>query len=268
MGKLAIRSQIIAPPGKRLIAVDLSQAEAWIVAAKAEEEKMFRALNGGDIHSQTACIILDKPEGSTADNGKLTKDDRYLGKKCNHAFNYRMGPARAAEVINKEGIVTVTQKDTKKFHQAYINYYLGLRKWWTEIEEKLRVEPILTTVYGRKRRFYQPYGDELFKEATAFEPQSTVADHMFGAVHPELGIKGGILEVYNQIIKPSAGEIKAINTSHDSLILECPVDLVSEITGQTVSIIRRPLVINGNEFTIPVDAEIGERWGEMEKVKL
>jgi hypothetical protein len=27
-------------------------------------------------------------------------------------------------------------------------------------------------------------------------------------------------------------------------------------------------VVNGEMFTIPVDLEIGERWGELEKIKL
>jgi hypothetical protein len=35
-----------------------------------------------------------------------------------------------------------------------------------------------------------------------------------------------------------------------------------------VSLLKRPLVIKGREFTIPVDCEMGERWGELTKVKI
>jgi len=28
------------------------------------------------------------------------------------------------------------------------------------------------------------------------------------------------------------------------------------------------MIVNGEQFTIPVDCEVGERWGELEKVKL
>src|SRR3954464_586990 len=97
--KLPIRSQIIAPKDYYLISIDLSQAEAWVVAYAAYEEKMKYALQFGDIHSQTARALFDLPDTATKDNGGITEDQRYLGKKFNHACNYRMGYFKAAETI-------------------------------------------------------------------------------------------------------------------------------------------------------------------------
>lgn len=260
--KLKLRSMIVAPKGKVLIACDLSQAESWIVAFKANEPRMKHALMFGDIHRETAIGFFDKPAS------EIITEERYIGKQYNHASSYRMGPERAAEVINKKSdqppYVTVSIPQSKVFASKWHSLY-NVKTWWAEIDEQLNKTRTLTTTYGRKREFFAAWGNELFKEATAFEPQSTVADHFNGALHPELRIPGGLLEVHRQV---RCAEIPIVHQAHDSLMVECPIGIEKEIAGKIMSLLRRPLIVNYEELTIPVDCEIGERWGEMEKVKL
>ena len=168
-----------------------------------------------------------------------------------------------ATQINKEGNINVSIKQVRNWHKRYHEFY-SLQSWWTEIEDKLRQNRILTTVYGRRRPFYNQWGNELFKEATAFEPQSTIADHMFGAVQKEIGIEGGIRDIFRRIVSPSKGDIRIINTAHDSVILEVPVDRVKEVGLECLSILQRPIMIKGETFTIPADASYSERWNEDE----
>lgn len=273
MPKFAIRSMIHAPPGYTLISLDLSQAEAWVVAYLAFDDKMKTALSKGDIHTLTGCMFFDIPYDSIedtktmADRGSITKEQRYTGKKGNHAFNYRMGPERAAQVINKEGIISVTVKQTKIYHKKYHEFY-NLKGWWNDIESTIKATRTITTPYGFKRKFYGEWNDSLWKAATAFVPQSTIADHMFGAIQKENPHPGGLLEIKRQILDRTR-EIRATNTSHDSVILEVPVPIYKEIAEQAAGLLRRPMVVNGEEFTVPVDAEVGERWGQdMEKISL
>lgn len=264
--KYPIRSMVVAPKGYYLLEADLSQAEAWVVAYKANERLMKDALMFGDIHSQTARALFD-----LNNNENPTKDQRFLGKKFNHACNYQMGAIRAAETINKESdkppFITVTIAEAKILHKKWNEYY-SLRFWWAEIEEKVRRDRVLTTIYQRKRTFYGPVGDHLFKEATAFEPQSTIADHMLGAVQPEVGIDGGIRHIYHKIVGPSKGKIRITNTSHDSIIMEVPIDQITDQGRMVRDYLKRPMIINGEEFTVPVDIKFGERWGELEEMKL
>lgn len=262
--KIALRSMLLAAPGNILISCDLAQAEAWIVAHLANEHTMLDALLNGDIHRRTGAIIFECTEAD------VTKDMRYLGKKSNHAFNYKQGAFKAAETINKESdkppYVTVNVKQTKKFRDNYLKAY-RIESWWLSIEEELKLNRELVTPYGRRRRFYNYWGEDLFKEAIAFKPQSTVADHALGLIQPELGIEGGVLGVYKYICKKNS-EIKIVNTSHDSIIVECPQSIHTEIIPQILSQFYRPIIINGEECRIPVDCEVGERWGEMQKVKV
>lgn len=266
---LPIRSMYIAPPGKLLVSLDLSAAEAWVVAYLANEPNMKRELADGDIHSFSACGIFDIGYDANAPKStryaNVNKEKRYVGKKMNHAGNYRTGPFKITEFINKEGIITISVADAKLFHAKWLSTF-NLHNWWSEIDLIAASTRTITTTYGFRMRFWGMYNDDLKKQMTAFEPQSTVAYHMHGAVHPELGIRGGNLAIYEDIVVPSKGQISLCNTAHDSVMMEVPKDSAREICEHAMSLLRRPLVVKGEQFTIPVDAEIGERWGELEKV--
>lgn len=282
--KIYVRSMITAPKGKILVSCDLSQAESWIVAYLANEPNMKRALQFGDIHTETAGNALFHANTGCAHDWRptikgelwncfhcsldVTKLMRYVGKRYNHASAYRMGAERAAQVINKDSdkppYFTVTVRQSKLFSTAWHNYY-NLKIWWSDIERKLNETRSLTTCYGRRRVFFAAWGNELFKEATAFEPQSTVADHFNGHIHPELGVRGGLLEIFRTLVKPYSDRC-LINQSHDSFIAEVPAGDGVEFAKNAQSLLARPIVLNGETFTIPVDGEMGERWGEMEKV--
>jgi len=90
---------------------------------------------------------------------------------------------------------------------------------------------------------------------------------MHGAIQPEVGVRGGCLAIFEDIVLPSKGSIAMCNTAHDSVILEVPVEDVGSVVPEVIALLRRPLVIKGEEFTSPVDAEVGERWGELEEWK-
>ena len=256
-----IRSQFIPSAGCEFLAMDFSQAESWIVAFSANEPNMKYALQYGDIHRLTATTFFDKPET------EISKDERYIGKRCNHALAYRMSAMRLAEVINKDAATTgvsVTVAQAKMFHEKWHDFY-HIKSWWGEIERQLSTYRSITTVYGRERTFYARWGDELFKEATAYIPQSTVGDHCLGAVQPEIGIKGGIIGVH-EWCKDNCGRV--IQTSHDSVMLEVPIGEGMNVAYAIHPLMARPLLVNGEKFTIPVEVEIGNRWGEMPEVIL
>lgn len=241
--------------------MDFSQAESWIVAFSANEPNMKYALQYGDIHRLTATTFFDKPEKA------VTKDERYIGKRCNHALAYRMSAIRLAEVINKDAATTgvsITVAQARVFHEKWHDFY-HIKSWWAEIEQRLSTYRSITTVYGRERTFYARWGDELFKEATAYIPQSTVGDHCLGAVQPEIGIEGGLIGVHAWT-KRNCGRV--IQTSHDSVMLEVPVGEARNVAKEIYPLMARPLLINGEQFVIPVEIEIGDRWGEMKEVKL
>lgn len=265
--KLAIRSQITAPPGKVLLQVDLSQAEAWVVAYMANEPKMKQALNHGEIHCLTSAMFAGrdwKKYLTSQDKKGEPEDQRYLAKRLNHGGNYGMTHLRMTQVINKDSdkppYVTVSNKKSKELRDKWLDFF-RIQAYWDEVESRVKTDHYLITPYGRKRNCYGSNPKDYY----AHIPQSTIADHCFGKVQKELGIEGGLFQVFKNVCEPSRGEINIINTSHDSGILEVPNTIISEIAAKVINYMKRPLMINGETFTIPVDCEVGDRWGELEK---
>lgn len=258
---IKLRSMVIAPKGKLLIACDLSQAETWVVAYLANDFRMKNALLHSDIHRETGAFLFKKALE------EVTTDERYLSKRINHASNYGMSPPRFAQVINaeadKEPYLSISVAEAKKLMDAWHKLYTSIAPWWLSVQMELREKQMtLTTPYLRKRTFYGPPVHDTYKTAYAFLPQSTVADHFNGQIQPD-GVKGGMLEIWRRLCDD---EIKLINQAHDSCMLEVPKEHALDILKEVKQILKRPLVINGESCTIPVDGEIGERWGELEKV--
>lgn len=285
--KTPLRSFIAAPKGKVLVMCDLSQAETWVVAYLAKEETMKWALMNSDIHYETAAAIFDKPLPDIVDNldqifstgqsyqkenrikqftNIISKDERYTGKRVNHASSYRMSPNRFTQVFNAEAEIPITLAQAKRFNERWHEKYSGIRLWWNELERELRSNNrTIKTPYGRGRTFYGPWGDELLKEGTAYIPQSTVGDHFNGYVqYNGANIKGGLIRIKEELID-KYDDNKLINQSHDSFMAEIPTSIVSEFMESAITYLSRPIIINGEECNIPVDGEVGERWGEMTK---
>ncbi len=264
MRKISIRSQFIASPGCVLIQWDLSKAESWIVAYLANDPNMIYSLHHGDLHTDTAANALFEVPIE-----QVTKVMRFTGKKWNHASAYRMGFKKAMAVVNAESdkppYLVVSLQESKTFSIRWHGYYPNVKnEWWADVEEKAAKNRTLINTYGVVHVFFERWGDELFKQMTAWEPQSTIAYHMNGMLHPELGIVGGVVEVH----KKFKDAMVIVNQSHDSIIADVPKANIDDVLIPVTNLIRRPLVVNGQEFTIPVDAEMGERWGELESVKV
>lgn len=272
----AVRSQICAPKGKVLIQCDLSGAEAWVVAYLADDANMKFELANGDLHSFTACALYNIPFDSNIpmldENGKklrykaVTFEQRYSGKRTNHSSNYMQGPYGLMEAINTERIITISFSESKRYQTVWQSIFSSIPMWWQKTRETMFGDRTIETVYGFKRTFYGPPGDETLRTMIAFEPQSTVGDHCLGAVQKGVNEAGGLLYLDEKY--KDSNEILIVNTSHDSGLIEVPLSIADEFAHEFASVMRRPLMINGEVFTIPVDVEMGERYGELEKYKL
>jgi len=80
-------------------------------------------------------------------------------------------------------------------------------------------------------------------------------------VQEELGIEGGVVTVYEDLHE--TGLIEIWNQSHDSILYSVHEDKLIDSCHEVQARLLRPLIVNGEEIKVPVDCEIGERWGEL-----
>lgn len=157
---------------------DMSQAEARLVALLGEDNitlKLFES--GADIHKLTASWLFDKPENL------ISEEERFVGKTVRHAGSYGMGKHRLMEIVNTRAKkfhidINISEWRAGKILDRFHNYSPNIRGVYHEkVRQALQDNNMmLVNPFGRPRIFNDRWGEELFKEAYAHIPQSTVPD--------------------------------------------------------------------------------------------
>lgn len=282
------RQFLVADDGYLLIELDKRQAEWVVVAFSSGDANMMRVIQEQkDPHTYTAHLITHLPEelikmedkiiGHTTDPTEIsrlratkftpdaislfhkarflprTMSCRQCGKKSNHGLNYDEGYRKFA-LINE-----LEERESKLMVETYHEVYPGIRNTWhRKIKSQLERDRTIVNPFGRKRRFLDRWGDELFKAAYAFEPQSTVVDML----------NQGMCEIYEN--QESLKKVENLAQVHDSLLVQHPLGDWNEI-AQAAHDMRDKLTpqvsIDGREFKIETDMKIGLNWGDMMEVK-
>jgi uracil-DNA glycosylase family 4 len=269
----------IADDGQVFVYNDLSQAEARVVAklwgVKRLEENFAKAgLGEFDVHRLNASSIFQLPyeaipEYDRLKLGKTTNDPlkdgeptmRFIGKRCVHGLNYRMGPEHLGEVcaISQQQAVNAYQR----YHLAFPEIKLG----WEETIRRVKKDKVIYTPLGRRLLFLEPiYDDKQLDSIIAFVPQSTIGDKVAATIYkchndPEWPrLRNG------QLVARMALNI------HDALISMTPPSEVATVIAITKKYSEEPILINGKELSIPSEFKVSKpdekgihRWSTLEK---
>lgn len=269
-----LKSMYVPDPGFVIMEPDLSQAEDRVVCLLARDEigQLFYKYKV-DRHRVTSGWILDtapddlisafvlNPSWELAAEINailkqiITDDDRQAGKKFRHSANYDIGERTAA--INAEVSVFRARKFLAKTHTKNPNIRGVFHK---EVIEALQNnDRILRNPFGRERQFFNKWGDELFKEAYAQLPQSTVADQC----------KFAMIRVWKRF----RGIIRLYSESHDSFTIGVPFAWVDRLARAVKEELEQPInfalcSLPRGELIIPCDIKISDtNWEDMRDLK-
>jgi len=156
-----------------------------------------------------------------------------------------------------------TKVDTpviEQFQSAYFDAFpaIGsykrdpsLDNWHNYVRRQLETEHALTTLFGRRRRFFgRSFEDTTLREAIAYEPQSMTADE----------IDGGLLRVWQ------ANRVIPLIQVHDSMLFMYREEEENEIVPWLIQTMRTTLRLEkGREFTVPTEAKVGWNWGDYDE---
>jgi hypothetical protein len=172
-----------------------------------------------------------------------------------------MKPFKGAASVNEsaeETGVTVTVAQFTEARELWLEKYFMIKSgWWPEIERQLSDTRTLVTPYGRIHQFHDAWGEELFKSATAYVPQSTSVDYL----------NQGYLKVYHEFEKSEAWDLKVLAQTHDSILVQYLTKHRDEVIQSVLDILPSRLRIKGREFSIPVEASFGPSWRKLEGYK-
>src|SRR3990167_2880802 len=259
----SLRYYLVPPPGRIFACGDLSQAEARVVAYLARCKDIIELFNDSTrhVHKENAIVVFGH---------EVEKDspEYVLAKQVIHASNYRMGAYRFA---------VHTGLDVATCKQLLNNYHAKrpeIRKWHDWVWNEIRERGFLTTPLGDKRVFYEAIAafssqgkmlDTHWKDTIAWCPQTTVP-HV-----TNIGIIETAKEVNGQdsVTWPEQTEWPNLkhfawwhHQGHDSFLASIPEGSEQEFAKVVQKKFAVPLLINGMEFTIPMELGFGYNFGD------
>jgi len=258
----AMKEFFLPDPGHLLVDIDLKQADWRFVAYLSEDPNMIDALvNRKDIHKMAAAPIfgyqpdelhlvsddadIKKDPSRCASFGNGTHSERFWGKKANHAFNYRQSATAFALQL------LIGENEAKTIRAGYFEAFPNIQNvYWAWVEKQLRHDRTITNLFGRSYRFLDRWSTQLVDAATAFYPQSSVADIIN---------QWGINEMWYNPEKYKYVDL--LLQVHDSVVIQIPLDKgIShgmKILENLQESLEQPIHLNGFEFFLPAEISAG-----------
>lgn len=275
---------LVADEGYVLWEVDKRQAEWVVMAYLTGDANMISVVEQEkDTHVHTASLMFGvEPEvvelenklvGMNSDpdliasiregdeflkrfcaNFPRTMSGRQCGKKSNHGLNYDEGYAKFA-LINE-----IEQGDAKHIVEMYHQIYPGIRVWYEWVKRCLQKDRYLTNYFGRRVRFMDQWGSDLWKSAYSMLPQSTVVD----------SLNKGMTAIYHDdsLCSTRGANIDLLAQVHDSILLQVPMNTMIDLTwlqAKVYDYVSPEIEYNNRRFKIATDQKIGLNWGGISK---
>jgi uracil-DNA glycosylase family 4 len=149
----AYRRIFVPPPGYYVLEADLSQAELRIAADMANDRAMLEIYRtGGDIHTATACIALNKTMAQFKLLPKAEqKDWRTKAKAINFGFLYGMGWRKFIGYAKTQYGVVFTEEEAQYIRDAFFDRYSALPAWHASMREFAHKHGYVRSYSGRIR---------------------------------------------------------------------------------------------------------------------
>jgi len=238
-----IREAFVAPPGKRILALDYSQIELRIMAHLSADDSLLKAFEQGiDVHRATAAEVF----GSNLD--AVSDEQRRAAKAINFGLIYGMSAFGLGKQLN------IGRKEAQQYVDTYFERYPGVRRYMEETRVLAREQGYVETVYGRRLHLPDINArnavQRQYAERTAINApmQGTAADI----------IKRAMIAVNRWLIE-DGDRTKMIMQVHDELVFELDAE---EVERSKQEIGRLMIEAADLSVALEVDSGVGLNWNE------
>jgi DNA polymerase-1 len=249
-----LRAIFIADPGYKFCNIDLEQSDARVCGAihwnLFRDSRYLDLCESGDLHTGVARICFNQlhwtnnnSENRRIADGRFYREFSYRDatKRLGHGTNYQGEPAK----MSRETHIPVG--DIVRFQRAYLPNF-AFERWWEWVDQQIKSSGVITTMLGRRRKFFgHPKDPDTIRAAIAYEPQSVTADT----------INRGMLAVWLE------NRVQMLLQVHDSILFQFPEEQEDEIVPLALGLVQQKLVLKGGrEFMIPAEAKTGWNWSD------
>ena len=233
-----IRQGFIAQDGYSLISADYSQIELRVLAHITGDERLKEAFEKGeDIHTKTACAILNCSEKEVGEEG------RRIAKVVNYGLIYGLSDYGLAAGLR------ISQEQARAFIDNYMASYSKVAQWREEVIEEAKETGLVKTILGRIR----PLPGLFSKNRVVFEATRRAAINA-----PIQGSAADIMKkamiLIAEKLKEEGFEGGIIIQVHDELVLEIEDQKVKQARELVKETMENPL---DKKLDVPLEVSIG-----------
>jgi len=240
-----IRRAFIPTRGHMLYDVDLTGADAQVVAWEANEKSLKEAfLKGVDIHNFNGTRIWGTAYDPAKRRRKLSWRDEC--KRAVHGTNYVAG------VRGLQAALGWTMGEVDLFKRTWLRLNPGIARWHQRVDAEVRSRRSVRNAFGY-RIIYFDRPDGLLPQALAWIPQSTI-----GCVTARAALR----------LRNSCPWCPLLLQVHDSIVFEVPAHRDSPSNLELISeALQVPIPFPGDPRIIPWGVKRSSKsWGDLEKV--
>lgn len=269
-----IKGCIVAPPGYKIVAWDLTTAEIYYAAVLSGDINMQQVFinmqndpeNYSDFHGSIAHMVFSLGCAPTQVK-KLFPALRQAAKAISFGILYGSGPAKVAQAVNEalleESIKTgkpiakeCTVADAKEYIATYFGRFPQLKRWIDASHDQIKNHGFIYSHFGRKRRLHNissedrgVQGEEIRSGFNAIIQSASSDSLLLGAIDANNEIKQlGLVD-----------EMKIVMLVHDSVVAIVREDLVDQYNELLLRNIKtdRGVSIAGCPIGVESDSEKG-----------
>ncbi len=233
-----IRQAFIAPPGKKIVAVDYSQIELRIMAHLSQDKALLDAFaQGRDIHRATAAEVF------SVSLENVTAEQRRSAKAVNFGLIYGMSAFGLAKQLG------VGRNEAQLYVDRYFERFPGVLDYMERTRKQAHEKGYVETLFGRRLYLPEINAQNMMRRKGAERAainapmQGTAADI----------IKKAMIKVDQWLQQQANPPAVMIMQVHDELVFEVDADKVTQTKQQLAA-----LMAQAASLDVPLLAEAGD----------
>jgi len=238
-----------------LIQADYSNLELRVLAIISEDDVLQGIFDRGEnVHDNNTRLLF----GIDEDHPKW-KEIRRASKIYIFGRNYG-GSLRGVyqKVVKEVPDVRLTWKRFQEIDSIYRSEHPRYAQWYDRTVEEVLSTRKLRNAFGRLRIFLGSDA-EVVRAGLNYPIQSTAADIL----------NLNLIKMYDHL-KDNRDRYQArlIGTVHDSVLLECSKGAANRTAEMVKTFLEAPVLMGWEEYSFPVDLEMGLSWGELDDLEV
>jgi DNA polymerase-1 len=239
-----IRQAFIAPPGKKIVAVDYSQIELRIMAHLSQDNALLQAFAKGlDIHRATAAEVF----GVRLE--EVSSEQRRSAKAVNFGLIYGMSAFGLAKQLG------VGRNDAQQYVDRYFERFPGVLDYMERTRKQAHELGYVETLFGR--RLYLPEINAQNMARRKGAERAAINAPMQGTAADI--IKKAMIVVDNWIQQHSADRVAMIMQVHDELVFEVDEAAVEQVIPELVKLMAQAATL---DVPLLAEAGFGDNWDQ------